>query len=321
MEDYEAQTCFVFRNCHTNWSLNFLSLGYRVKILGKTDKDIIIKSSRFNPYHSARDCRFRIYIFQNPRTDIDILFRYVCSFLFRQEARRASIWFLFHGHSHRQVDSRLRRRIKAIYLRMVKLLCGLLKGRFCFISSFVAESFRMKGFILPQAIDTRFFSPRKDVVAKKNYRILVNANNLSRSHFDTSLLSAFPVDYYILVGFDNEEWARKGYTVRSTSRPEELLDYIRDSSCYLSVLQHPENWYNLGTLEAMSCGLPILCSQKEYERMPALLDKHCLDAHLTSEFNPRDSSLNRIFVLENHSIHHVKEIISREVVNSLFSVD
>ncbi|QCJ45908.1 glycosyltransferase [Haloprofundus sp. MHR1] len=118
-----------------------------------------------------------------------------------------------------------------------------------FISKFVAETWPFEGTTIRHGIPTEQFP---EWSGAKQSGVVV-ANHLERPHFRTNALKYLLEKTSIKIVGKNpsiEEASPEGWTT--------LLQTYKSHRYYLNLTKPPENSYNLGLLEAMAAGLPII---------------------------------------------------------------
>lgn len=176
---------------------------------------------------------------------------------------RKRIILVFHGRKSRQTKNVVRKFIKYSYFKLINLFKDLLKLEYVFITPCVKESWSVTGEVIMPGIPLEDFIPyhKKRFASKLDlHSVAIVGNYLNRSHFSLENLEILTNAGFkiTLIGRGNSKLKRKGIEVLEPQSYEEYLNELSKYSFYFSVLNEPEEGFNLSLLEAMAMGLVVI---------------------------------------------------------------
>jgi glycosyltransferase involved in cell wall biosynthesis len=178
--------------------------------------------------------------------------------------------------------------------------------------------------VIPNGIDTNFFKPKN--VTKKNQIIFVGRGTIPKG-IDTLLQAADAIHAKILIvtqKIDNQfvkiAKHKKNISIKTQATPKEIVKLYSESKIF--VLPSLNEEQPLSTIEAMSCGLPVVVTPEAASDI--VQDKK--HGFIIAERNPNQladkinyllgnekvrvamSKENRKRIIEKYNLHHITEM-------------
>lgn len=174
--------------------------------------------------------------------------------------KKAKIVIVLHGEITR-ASSGFKLKIKTIFYKILSLVLIDKERSFVCIQNSVRKSFGFK--------DAHVIQPFLKLREKSEInlqRAVVVANNISRDHFDKEFLiyihqNIAPIT---IIGRDNSELQEKyPFNFCVPKNKTEFLNEIKKGGICINCLIYPEASYNLGILDCISVGMPIISIYRE----------------------------------------------------------
>ena len=169
--------------------------------------------------------------------------------------RKSKIIIVLHGEISR-ASSGLKLKLKKVFY---KFLCFLLPNKersFVCIQDSVRASFDFKkAYVIQPFVEIR------EKLEINTSRAVFVANKLSRDHFDKSFLFFIHKNIapLTIIGRDNNDLKEKyPFNFVTPSNKNEFFQELRKGGISINCLVYPEASYNLGVLDCISFGMPLI---------------------------------------------------------------
>lgn len=244
----------VTHNSHTGWHYLLSKVGVCFSVLGGWNYKNRNLPVNFNLI-SIEDVNWKevnVLLVHRMLSDLPLILK--------AGIKRKRIIMVFHGRKSRQTEKLYRKIIKYSYFAFFDFFIKkLFDIKYVFITPCVKESWGRVGEVILPGIDLNDFIVERKLNEKPTIAIV--GNNLKRSHFKYELIDVIAETglNVKLIGAGNE--CLKGSQNISIVQPLCFDDYLNEiGSCkyYFSLLSEPEEGFNLGLLEAMAVGLPVI---------------------------------------------------------------